>query len=58
MVTQGTQVAKVAGLLDDDRLVRRLELRMPRNLEGPATRAILQRTIADLAGRLGVPVNG
>jgi hypothetical protein len=31
---------------------------MPRNLEGPATRAILQRTIADLAGRLGVPVNG
>ena len=44
--------------VDPDRLVRRLELRVPCDLKGPATRAILHKTITDLAGRHGLPVNG
>ncbi|MFW6077522.1 MAG: hypothetical protein ACOC71_07200 [Hyphomicrobiales bacterium] len=42
--------------VDAARLARRLEPRVPQDLRGPATRAILHKSITDLAGRHGVPV--
>lgn len=44
--------------VDAARLTRRLEARVPADLKGPATRAILHNTVADLARRHGLPVNG
>lgn len=44
--------------LDVTRLTRRLERRVPDDLKGPATRAIVHQDIVDLARRHGVPVTG
>ena len=44
--------------VDALRLTRRLEARVPYDLKGPATRAIVHNTIVDLARRHGVPVSG
>jgi len=44
--------------LDVTRLARRLERRVPHDLKGPATRAIMHQDIHDLARRHGVPVTG
>ena len=45
-------------VVDAGRLTHRLEARVPHDLKGPATRAILHNTVIDLARRHGVPVNG
>jgi hypothetical protein len=50
--------AGVLAAVDADRLTRRLEPRVPHDLKGPATRAILSNAVIDLAGRHGVPVKG
>jgi len=44
--------------VDIERLARKLESRVPQNLKGPATRAILHTAVLDLARRHGVPVKG
>ena len=44
--------------LDASRLTRKLERRVPLDLKGPATRAIMHQDILDLARRHGVPVIG
>jgi hypothetical protein len=44
--------------LDAARLTRRLELRVPHDLKGPATRAIVHQDILDLARRHGVQLTG
>ena len=44
--------------IDAARLTRRLEGRVPPDLKGPATRAILHNTVTDLARRHGVAMNG
>ena len=44
--------------VDAARLTRRLERRVPLDLQGPATRAIVHQDIVDLARRHGVPVTG
>ena len=44
--------------VDVARLARRLERRVPLDLKGPATRAIMHQDITDLARRHGVPVTG
>ena len=52
---------RFVGLLasvDAARLTRKLEARVPPDLKGPATRAILHNAVVDLARRHGVPVNG
>ena len=46
----------VLAAVDADRLTRRLEPRIPHDLKGPATRAILTNAVVDLARRHGVPV--
>lgn len=42
--------------VDAGRLTLRLESRVPHDLKGPATRAILHNAVMDLARRHGVPV--
>ena len=44
--------------VDVARLARKLERRVPLDLQGPATRAIMHQDIHDLARRHGVPVTG
>jgi hypothetical protein len=44
--------------VDAGRLARKLERRVPLDLKGPATRAIMHQDILDLARRHGVPVTG
>jgi hypothetical protein len=44
--------------VDAARLTRRLERRVPHDLKGPASRAIVHQDIVDLARRHGVPVAG
>jgi hypothetical protein len=44
--------------VDAARLARRIERRVPHDLQGPATRAIVHHDIVDLARRHGVPVIG
>jgi hypothetical protein len=44
--------------VDAARLARRLERRVPLDLKGPATRAIVHQDIVDLARRHGIPVTG
>ena len=44
--------------VDAARLTRRLEARVPADLKGPATRAILHNLVTDLARRHGAVVNG
>ncbi len=44
--------------VDVTRLARKLERRVPHDLKGPATRAIVHQDIVDLARRHGVPVTG
>lgn len=42
--------------VDAFRLIQRLERRVPDELKGPATRAILHNAVVEIAGRHGVPV--
>lgn len=44
--------------VDAARLTRRLEPRIPEDLRGPATRAIVHQAVLDLARRHGAPVTG
>ena len=44
--------------VDAARLTRKLERRVPNELKGPATRAIMHQDIIDLARRYGVRVTG
>jgi hypothetical protein len=44
--------------VDVARLTRKLERRVPLDLKGPATRAIMHQDIVDLARRHGMPVTG
>lgn len=44
--------------VDAARLTRKLERRVPDDLKGPATRAIVHQDIVELARRHGVPVTG
>jgi hypothetical protein len=44
--------------VDAARLTRRLEARVPPDLKGPATRAILHNLVTDLARRHGAAVSG
>ena len=44
--------------VDAARLARKLERRVPHDLKGPATRAIMYQDIVELARRHGLPVNG
>ena len=46
----------VLAAVDAVRLIRRLEARVPQDLRGPATRAILHTAVTDLARRHGLPV--